>query len=135
MLALGGLKASDFDQKVWDALQVDGKRYAIPIDTHPFVLYYNADVCEKAGLLDADGNLKEIRGTDAWESALQAAKKVTGAWGASVATVGDNADELAVVPGALLAAGGGDALARRPRPAAVVQRGPHDHDAGATSSR
>ena len=91
VLALGGLQASDFDQKVWDALQVDGKRYAIPIDTHPFVLYYNVDVCEKAGLLDGEGNLKEIRGTQAWESALQAAKKVTGAWGASVATVGDTA--------------------------------------------
>ncbi len=91
VLALGGLRAADFDSKVWDALQVDGKRYAIPIDTHPFVLYYNTDVCEKAGLLDSDGTLKEIRGTDQWEAALTAAKEVTGAWGASVATVGDNA--------------------------------------------
>ena len=91
VLALAGLKGSDFDTKVWDALQVDGKRYAIPIDTHPFVLYYNTEVCQKAGLLDSDGNLKEIRGAQAWEDALTAAKKVTGAWGASVATTGDNA--------------------------------------------
>ncbi len=91
VLALGGLSSSDFDQKVWQALQVDGKRYAIPIDTHPFVLYYNVDVCEKAGLLDGDGALKTIEGTDGWESALRAAKEVTGAWGASVATVGDTA--------------------------------------------
>lgn len=91
VLALGGLTGSDFDTKVWDALQVDGKRYAIPIDTHPFVLYYNVDVCQKAGLLDGDGNLKEIRGTDAWEAALEAAKKVTGAWGAAVVTTGENA--------------------------------------------
>ncbi|HEY0238512.1 MAG TPA: extracellular solute-binding protein [Friedmanniella sp.] len=91
VLDAGGLKSSDFDQKVWSALLVDGKRYAIPIDTHPFVLYYNVDVCQKAGLLDADGALKPIVGTDGWEAALTAAKKVTGAYGASVATVGDNA--------------------------------------------
>jgi multiple sugar transport system substrate-binding protein len=76
---------------VWSSLLVDGKRYAIPIDTHPFVLYYNVDVCDKAGLLDGNGALKPIQGTDGWEAALQAAKKVTGAYGASVATVGDNA--------------------------------------------
>jgi multiple sugar transport system substrate-binding protein len=91
MLALVGLKAGDFDQKPWKALQVGGKTYAIPLDTHPFVLYYNVDICDKAGLLDSDGALKPIRGTDEWEAALTAAKKVTGAYGASVATIGDNA--------------------------------------------
>jgi multiple sugar transport system substrate-binding protein len=91
VLGLGGLKASDFEPKVWNSLLVDGKRYAIPLDTHPFVLYYNVDVCSEAGLLDGDGALKPIKGTDGWEAALQAAKKVTGAYGASVATVGDNA--------------------------------------------
>ncbi|MBA8794172.1 multiple sugar transport system substrate-binding protein [Friedmanniella endophytica] len=91
MLAMVGLSSSSFSPKVWEALAVNGQRYAIPIDTHPFVLYYNKDVCEKADLLDGDGNLKEIRGTDQWEAALEAAKKVTGSWGASVATVGDTA--------------------------------------------
>jgi multiple sugar transport system substrate-binding protein len=88
-LSLGGLKASDFEPKVWEALLVDGKRYAIPIDTHPFVLYYNTEVCEKAGLLDGNGALKPINGTSEWEAALKAAKEVTGAYGASVATSGD----------------------------------------------
>jgi multiple sugar transport system substrate-binding protein len=91
VLGLGGLSASDFEPKVWNSVPVNGKRYAIPLDTHPFVLYYNVDVCQKAGLLDGDGNLKPINGTDGWEAALQAAKKVTGAYGASVATVGDTA--------------------------------------------
>ncbi len=70
---------------------MDGKNFALPLDTHPFVLYYNVDVCQKAGLLNSDGTLKEIKGTDGWEAALTAAKKVTGAYGASVATVGDTA--------------------------------------------
>ena len=91
MLGLVGLSGSDFSAKPWAAQKVDGKNYALPLDTHPFVLYYNADVCKKAGLLNSDGSLKEIKGTDGWEAALTAAKKVTGAYGASVATVGDTA--------------------------------------------
>jgi multiple sugar transport system substrate-binding protein len=91
MLALVGLKPADFDPKPWNALKVEGKSYAVPLDTHPFVLYYNVDVCDKAGLLDSDGTLSPIKGTEQWEAALTAAKKVTGAYGASVATIGDNA--------------------------------------------
>ena len=91
MLGLVGLSRSDFNPSTWEAQQVDGKSYAIPLDTHPFVLFYNLDVCEKAGLLDSDGMLKPIEGTDGWNDALQAAKEVTGAYGASVATVGDTA--------------------------------------------
>ncbi len=91
MLGLVGLKPSDFNQKAWNNQQVGGKSYAIPLDTHPFVLYYNTDVCKKAGLLDGNGMLKPIHGKDEWEAALTAAKKVTGAYGCSVATVGDTA--------------------------------------------
>jgi multiple sugar transport system substrate-binding protein len=91
MLGLVGLKADDFNKKAWLAQQVNGRNYAIPLDTHPFVLYYNVDVCQKAGLLDSDGKLKPITGTQQWEAALSAAKEVTGAYGASVATIADQA--------------------------------------------
>ena len=89
MLALVGLSPADFNATAWETQKVDGKSYAIPLDTHPFVLYYNKDVCDKAGLLNSDGSLKEIKGTEGWEQALQAAKGVTGAYGASVATVSE----------------------------------------------
>lgn len=91
MLALVNLKPTDFNPKPWDAQKVDGRSYAVPLDTHPFVLYYNLDVCEKAGLLDSSGSLKTITGTTEWEAALAAAKNVTGAYGASVSTIGDPA--------------------------------------------
>ncbi len=91
LLRLMGVQAGDFNQKTWQAQQVDGKNYAIPFDLHPFVLYYNREVCEKAGLLDSDGELTTIRGTDQWEAALTAAQEATGAYGASVATIGDPA--------------------------------------------
>ncbi len=89
LLAIGGLKSTDFDQTVWANQKVDGKSYAIPLDTHPFVLFYNTTVCKKAGLLDSDGILKPIKGVDQWEAALTAAKKVTGKYGATAATIGD----------------------------------------------
>jgi multiple sugar transport system substrate-binding protein len=90
LLALGGLSADDFDQSVWENQKVDGKAYAIPLDTHPFVLFYNAKVCKAAGLLDEDNVLKPIEGAEGWEAALTAAKKVDGVqWGAAIATISD----------------------------------------------
>lgn len=89
MLSSVGLKVADFNPTVWQAGLVDGKSYDIPLDTHPFVLFYNTTVCKKAGLLDSDGVLKPIKGTEQWEAALTAAKKVTGKYGASVSTIGD----------------------------------------------
>lgn len=91
VLAVAGLRAADFNQKAWQAQEVEGRSYAIPFDTHPFVCYYNVEVCDRAGLLDSDGALRPIQGVDGWESALRAAREVTGAFGASVATIADPA--------------------------------------------
>lgn len=89
MLASVGLASTDFNPKVWEAQKLNGTSWIIPLDTHPFVMFYNVDVCQKAGLLDADGNLKPIQGTEEFEAALTAAQKVTGAYGAGSASVGD----------------------------------------------
>ena len=86
-LASVGLKASDFNQKAWAAQKTDGTNIAIPLDTHPFVLFYNVDVCGKAGLLDSNGELKNLDGMDAFESALAAVSKVTGGTALNVANV------------------------------------------------
>ena len=88
-LARHGMSADKFNKRAWEAGLVDGKAYAIPIDTHPFVLFYNTDICKQAGLLDDDGKLKPIEGADAFADALRSVKKVTGQFGA---THGINAD-------------------------------------------
>jgi multiple sugar transport system substrate-binding protein len=88
-LAGVGLSASDFNQKAWTAQKTDGKNIAVPLDTHPFVLFYNVDVCQKAGLIDGDGNLKDLTGIDAFESALAAVSKVTGGNALNVANVSE----------------------------------------------
>jgi multiple sugar transport system substrate-binding protein len=88
-LAGVGLSASDFNQKAWTAQKTDGKNIAVPLDTHPFVLFYNVDICQKAGLIDGDGNLKDLTGIDAFESALAAVSKVTGGTALNVANVSE----------------------------------------------
>jgi multiple sugar transport system substrate-binding protein len=44
-------------------------------------MYYNVDLCRKAGLLDASGNLKPLQGANAVMDALKAIKQTTGAYG------------------------------------------------------
>jgi multiple sugar transport system substrate-binding protein len=88
-LARHGMTPDRFNQRAWQSGLIDGKAYAIPIDTHPFVLFYNKDICGKAGLLEGDGQLKRIEGADAFADALAKVKQVTGQYGA---THGINAD-------------------------------------------
>jgi multiple sugar transport system substrate-binding protein len=74
-----GVRPTDFPPNIWAQAQHDGRAYAVPLDTHPFVMYYNVDVCRQAGLLDADGTLRPLSGPDQLIAAFLAAKKVTGA--------------------------------------------------------
>ena len=90
-LARHGMTADKFNQKAWQAGLVNGKIYAIPLDTHPFVCFYNTEVCKKAGLLDSSGLLKPIEGEAAFLDALGKAKQITGQYGATIAVVNENA--------------------------------------------
>lgn len=90
-LAEFGMTADRFNAVAWRTAHTGGELYAIPLDTHPFVLYYNTTVCRKAGLLTADGALRTIDGPDAFRAALAAAKRVTGRYGAVASINGDNA--------------------------------------------
>jgi multiple sugar transport system substrate-binding protein len=83
-LARAGITPDKFTPSVWQAGLVDGKAYAIPLDTHPFVMFYNTDVCQKAGLLEGD-KLKPLTSPEAFTDAMRRAKEVTGAFGGVVA--------------------------------------------------
>ncbi|SHN47881.1 extracellular solute-binding protein [Cryptosporangium aurantiacum] len=84
-LERAGMTPDKFNDRAWNAGLVDGKAYAIPFDTHPFVMFYNTDICEKAGLLDADGVLKPLNGEQAFLDAMQKAKQVTGGFAGAIA--------------------------------------------------
>ncbi|MQA78995.1 MAG: extracellular solute-binding protein [Streptosporangiales bacterium] len=91
VLARHGITEDKFTPAAWQQSHVGDTLYALPLDTHPWVLYYHKDVCKKAGLLDADGALKNLDGRDALADAMAAAKKVTGQYGGVSATIADPA--------------------------------------------
>ena len=80
-LARVGITPDNFLAPIWQRAHINGDLYAVPLDTHPFVTYYNVDICKKAGLLDSSGNLKTMQGASAVMDALKSAKEATGAYG------------------------------------------------------
>jgi multiple sugar transport system substrate-binding protein len=75
-LAAAGIKASDFGPANWKAAQgTDGKQYAVPLDIHSIILYYNKDLLKKAGLLGDDGKPKGLDGAANFDAAIA---KLTG---------------------------------------------------------
>jgi multiple sugar transport system substrate-binding protein len=84
-LARHGLTPDKFNETAWQAGLVDGRAYSIPLDTHPFVMFYNTDVCAEAGLLDAAGALRPLTSPEAFTDAMTRARQVTGQYGGVVA--------------------------------------------------
>ena len=88
-LAGVGLSSASFNARNWEEQKVDGQNIAIPLDTHPFTLFYNKTVCEQAGLLDADGLIVDLTGMDTFEAALAEISAVTGGLAITVANVSE----------------------------------------------
>lgn len=57
-----------------DATVFDEKQYAVPLDSHALIMYYNKDYLSDAGLLDKDGNIKMEPGVDGFVSMLKKLK-------------------------------------------------------------
>ncbi|WP_432547688.1 extracellular solute-binding protein [Kineococcus sp. SYSU DK004] len=78
-----GISADSFPAPVWDSATVDGQLFALPLDTHPLVLYVNTDLCDRAGLLDGDGQLVDLGSPEAFLDAGRRLAEVTGSTGIS----------------------------------------------------
>ncbi|GGX89887.1 extracellular solute-binding protein [Streptomyces minutiscleroticus] len=59
-----GLGREDFTDAVWQRTQFEGRTYAVPLDTHPFIVFFHPGPTADAGLLTKDGTLD----TDAFSS-------------------------------------------------------------------
>ena len=81
-----GLKESDYAKDIWTAITEGGKQYAVPLDTHPIVLYYNKDILGKAGLLDENGLPKGLDGVDNFNAAMKKIQDGGTKWGMSGVT-------------------------------------------------
>lgn len=58
-LAELGVDESTFPAPIWEKGLVDDRRFSVALDAHPFVMMFNTDVCDAAGVLDTDGRLHE----------------------------------------------------------------------------
>ena len=85
-MAAMGLSSDTFAPATWDAVQVDGKQYAVPFDTHPIVLYYNKDKLEAAGLLGADGLPAGLDGIENFSAAMAKLQEGGTKWGMALTT-------------------------------------------------
>ena len=86
-LSARGVALEDFPQPVLDRVMIGDQLMALPLDTHPFVLYYNTDICEQLDLLDSDGQLKAL---DSPELLLDAGKRAAEVTGSSGIAFGGN---------------------------------------------
>jgi multiple sugar transport system substrate-binding protein len=66
-----GLSQDNFAPAPWGAVNVDGKQWAVPFDTHPIVLYYNKDKLAAAGLIGDNGLPKDLNGVANFSAALK----------------------------------------------------------------
>jgi multiple sugar transport system substrate-binding protein len=85
-LAARGITMDQFPAPVVERVTVDGQIKALPLDTHPLVLFYNTRVCEEAGLLAPDGSLAPLDSAEAFLDAGRRAAEVTGVNGVAYGT-------------------------------------------------
>ncbi|MEV0384813.1 extracellular solute-binding protein [Nonomuraea sp. NPDC050643] len=77
-LARYGVSESTFTAPAWKSSIVNGKTYALALDSHAFVAFFNTDLAGKAGLLDSAGKLPEIKSLDDMKRLGTEFKKLTG---------------------------------------------------------
>lgn len=92
LLAEFGVRESDYPAAVWKKTFVDGKHYAVALDAHPFVQFYNTDILDKAGALGSDGRIVDISSPDQLLEVGRAIKGVTKTHGISYGYLNDGAN-------------------------------------------
>lgn len=88
-LASLGVDESTFAAPIWEKGQIGDKRFSIALDAHPFVLMFNTDICDKAGVLDSDGNLLPVSSPDEFLELGKAVAGASGQHGLSYGYLGD----------------------------------------------
>ncbi|RKR75297.1 extracellular solute-binding protein [Frondihabitans australicus] len=87
-----GISADDFTKPTFKRMHVNGKLYAIALDSHSFVRFFNHDIAKKAGVLAADGTLQPTTTVAEFLDQAKAMKSVTGKLGLSYGYLGDPAN-------------------------------------------
>ncbi|MFE7378897.1 extracellular solute-binding protein [Streptomyces zhihengii] len=91
LLAEFGVTERDFAPAVWQRTRHRGTVYAIPLDVHPFIVFYDRGAADRAGLLDAGGELAPMGSPEAFLDAGRALAGATGHAGVLFGHVTDTA--------------------------------------------
>ncbi len=91
LLAEYGVTEKDFTPAVWSRTRHEGSVYAIPLDVHPFIVFYDKKAADKAGLLDTGGELAPMGSPEALLEAGKALAEATGGAGILFGHVTDTA--------------------------------------------
>jgi multiple sugar transport system substrate-binding protein len=91
ILAEEGVTEETFLPRVWEKGVMDGKLYSVALDTHPFIMMFNTEHAEAAGLLDGSGKLPAMSSPDEFLEVARAMQGVTGVHGLSYGFLNDGA--------------------------------------------
>lgn len=116
-----GIREENFAPAVWERATYEGELYALPLDTHPFVTFYDPGIADEAGLLGADGKLVEITSADGFLDAGRAMAEVTGGTGMAFGYLLDTAQAWRLFWGLYAQTGAGFELTPG-RPAGLDER-------------
>jgi multiple sugar transport system substrate-binding protein len=89
LLAEYGVDESVFPAAVWDKGFLGDELYSVALDAHPFVLMYNTEICERAGVLDADGALLPVSSPEEFLELARAVAAESESHGLSYGYLGD----------------------------------------------
>ncbi|MBD3779863.1 MAG: extracellular solute-binding protein [Micrococcales bacterium] len=90
-LADHGVTEDLFAPALWERAVVDGRLWAVPLDFHAFLLFYDRGLADRAGLLGGDGKLVGVDSPDGFVEAGRAMAEVTGYAGVGYGYTGDGA--------------------------------------------
>ncbi|WP_210505213.1 extracellular solute-binding protein [Naasia sp. SYSU D00057] len=90
-LAALGVDQNTFPERIWEKGFSGDQLYSVALDAHPFILMYNTDICDQAGLLGSNGQLNPIDSPDAFLDAARAVNGVTGTQALAYGYLGDGA--------------------------------------------
>lgn len=91
LLAEYGVTPEDFVPELWERGIYDGATYAVPLDTHPLVVFYDTDEADRAGLLDSEGRLREFESPEDFVEASRELARINGSNGVAFGHINDDA--------------------------------------------
>ncbi|MGQ1839255.1 extracellular solute-binding protein [Kocuria turfanensis] len=106
LLAEVGITEADFTPALWESCHYEGELFAMPLDTHPFISFFDQEIAERAGVLEADGTV-EISSAERLEEVGTKLAEVTGGKGISFGYLTDTGQAWRLFWGLYRQTGGG----------------------------